>query len=615
MAVEQLNKVIHNLRHILDQRDWSAPPDCDLLRRYVQLRDEAAFETLVRRHGPMVLGVCRRILRNLHDAEDAFQAYFLVLVRKAPGLRAPGTIGNWLYGVAYRTALHARGLALKRRTKEASVAVRTEVPEDPWSELRDILDRELERLPEKYRTVVVLCDLQGKTRKEAARHLGWAEGTVASRLARSRCLLAKRLSQSGLAVTAAAVAMQFGQNAAPACVPQALLGSTIKAASLFGAGQAAEAGSVSAHVAVLAQGVLKTMLLTKLKSMAVVLALTSLLGAGMVGLIHSTQAALPDNAVHEAEQKAKPGTNMEIEKAEAAVDRAKAQVDAQKANLAVAQAALNQAEADRDRALAYLKESEKLDSSVNALEKARRLDRIGPGPDSVELADQETWKKASVGDKYSMLLKKIEVKADLGSYKEFNDFGEWPGTSYAGNKNLPVGYWVYVYPNWYIWGAKDAPLQEDATKASVGGAYTILLKKLEAKEDRESYSEFNDYGAWQGTSYAGHNDLPVGYWVYVYPNWYIWAAKNAKPAAQQDDVKRASVGGKYSRLLKKIEEKADLENYNKFHDYGAWQGTSYAGHNDLPAGYWVYVYPNWYIWGDTKGTPKEEAKNAWGERK
>jgi RNA polymerase sigma factor (sigma-70 family) len=543
MAVKQFNKVIHNLRQILDKQDACGPPDSDLLRRFVQLRDEAAFETLVRRHGPMVLGVCRRVLNNLHDAEDAFQACFLVLVRKAPGLRAPGTIGNWLYGVAYRTALHARGMALKRRVKETSVPLRTDAAEDRWSELRDLLDRELERLPEKYRSVVVLCDLEEKTRKEAARHLGWAEGTVASRLARGRCLLAKRLSRGGLALTGGALAMMLGQKAASACVPQVLLVSTIKAANLFAA------GGVSTHVAMLAQGVLNSMLLTKLKTIAVVLAFTALLGAGIVGLSESTQAALSDPsgqfvpAEGQRSQRTKDGS----------------------------------ASPDKDVTFMPLRPHS-----------------------SAELVDQEVWKKASVDGKYSMLLKRIEVKDDLKSYKAFNDFGEWKGTSYAGHENLPAGYWVYVYPNWYIWGAKDAPIQKDVKKASVGGVYSILLKKIEVKADLESYKEFNDFGEWKGSSYAGHDDLPAGYWVYVYPNWYIWGDKDAKPASLPDDVKRASVGGKYKRLLKKIEVKTDLENYQEFNDYGEWQGTSYAGHDDLPAGYWVYVYPNWYIWGDKK---------------
>src|SRR5438105_4658904 len=120
MAADQLNKVIRHLRTVLRKRDPAEGMDGDLLKRYLQHRDEAAFEVLVRRHGPMVLGVCRRVLRNAHDAEDAFQATFLVLLRKASTLRSPGKIGNWLYGVAYRTSQEARRAILKRRAKEAA---------------------------------------------------------------------------------------------------------------------------------------------------------------------------------------------------------------------------------------------------------------------------------------------------------------------------------------------------------------------------------------------------------------------------------------------------------------------------------------------------------------
>src|SRR5262249_12586006 len=150
---------------VLVRQEVAGMADGDLLRRYLLHRDEAVFEALVRRHGPMVMGVCRRVLHNLHDAEDAFQATFLVLVRRASTLRSPGMVGNWLYGVAYRTALEARKTAAKRRAKEAKVVPRTESPRDAWADLRPVLDQELDRLPDKYRAVIVLCDLEGKTRK------------------------------------------------------------------------------------------------------------------------------------------------------------------------------------------------------------------------------------------------------------------------------------------------------------------------------------------------------------------------------------------------------------------------------------------------------------------
>jgi RNA polymerase sigma factor (sigma-70 family) len=270
MAEAELHKVIKHLRNVLVMQDAARMTDGDLLQRYLQRRDEAAFEALVRKHGPMVLAVCRRVLRNLHDAEDAFQATFLVLVRKASSLRSPSRVGNWLYGVAFRTAQEAKRAALKRRTKEAKAMPRTGASEDSCSDLREALDQELERLPEKYRAVVVLCDLEGASGKEAARHLALPEGTVASRLARGRAMLGKRLARQGL-MSGGALAGILAQDAASACVPTSLLVSTVKAATLFAAGQGATAGLISVEVAALTEGVLTAMLLSKVKIASVVL--------------------------------------------------------------------------------------------------------------------------------------------------------------------------------------------------------------------------------------------------------------------------------------------------------------------------------------------------------
>jgi RNA polymerase sigma factor (sigma-70 family) len=262
-----------------------------LLKRYVGQGDQAAFEALVRRHGPMVMGVCRRVLDNTHDAEDAFQATFLVLVSKASTIRSPDTLGNWLYGVAYRTARHARQAAIKRRVKEAAMPVRTETSEDDWTELLPVLDQEMECLPEKYRAVIVVCQLQGKTRREAARLLRCAEGTVASRLARGLALLSKRLTRHGLSITVGALAAALSEKAASANVPPLMISSTVKAASLFTAGQAVVTGAISVKVVVLTEGVLKTMLLNKLKVAVMVLFVGAAFGVGTSGLTHRTRAA------------------------------------------------------------------------------------------------------------------------------------------------------------------------------------------------------------------------------------------------------------------------------------------------------------------------------------
>jgi RNA polymerase sigma factor (sigma-70 family) len=297
MAAADLNKAVEHLCSVLGKPDAAGVTDGELLTRYVRQRDEAAFEALVRRHGPMVLGVCRRVLLDPHDAEDAFQATFLVLVRKAASIRSPGTVGNWLYGVAYRTAQYARRAAVKRRTKEAQAVPKAEAAPDGWAELRDVLDQELERLPEKYRAVVVLCDLQGATGQEAALHLGLPPGTVASRLARGRARLAKQLSRHGLAIAGAALAGTLPRNAS-AAVPTSLVSATLKAAGLFAGGRAVPGGALSARVVALTEGVLKTMLLTKLKVALMVLLIVCVVGAGVVAAaLHGpTPAAEPATA-------------------------------------------------------------------------------------------------------------------------------------------------------------------------------------------------------------------------------------------------------------------------------------------------------------------------------
>ncbi len=240
MATSQMNGVMQRLRRVL--RDGAGLTDGQLLADYISRHDESAFAALVRRHGPMVWGVCRRVLPNHHDAEDAFQATFLVLVRKAASIASRELLANWLYGVAHQTALKARATAAKRKERERHV---TEMPEtavtqqDQWRDLRFVLDEELSRLPDKYRGVIIVCDLQGKTRKEAALQLGCPEGTVAGRLARARTMLAKRLSRRGVALSGGALAAVLSQQAVSAGVPNSVVESTIKAATMLAAGKAA----------------------------------------------------------------------------------------------------------------------------------------------------------------------------------------------------------------------------------------------------------------------------------------------------------------------------------------------------------------------------------------
>jgi RNA polymerase sigma factor (sigma-70 family) len=235
-------------------------PDADLLGRFLADRDEDSFADLVRRHGPMVLSVCRRVLGRAHDADDAFQATFLLLARRASSVRPRSLLANWLYGVAYRTAREARRAAAVRRVKEQRAAQMRRtvvVPDVPEPDFQDVLDRELAALPEAYRAAVVVCDLEGLSRREAAARLGWTEGAVAGRLARGREALARKLAGYGLAVPAAL-------GAAPPCVAAGLAESTARLGVLVAAGEAA---AVAAPVAALTQGVMKAMLVTKLKGM------------------------------------------------------------------------------------------------------------------------------------------------------------------------------------------------------------------------------------------------------------------------------------------------------------------------------------------------------------
>jgi RNA polymerase sigma factor (sigma-70 family) len=289
--MSQASEVIQYLRRTVLPPDGAGMTDGQLLSRFIEGRDEDAFAALVRRHGPMVWGVCRRLLACHQDAEDAFQATFLVLVRKAASVRPREMVANWLYGVASMTARRANVAAAKARRRERRLAETPEpavLEQDRWRDLQPLLDGELNRLPDKYRAVIVLCDLEGKTRTEAARQLGLPEGTVASRLARARALLAKRLARHGLAVSGGASALVLSQRAAPAGVPASVVSSTVKAASRFAAGQAA---AVPAEVAALTAGVLKTMLLSRLRNAGVALLVVFSLMVGAAAVIPRTPAA------------------------------------------------------------------------------------------------------------------------------------------------------------------------------------------------------------------------------------------------------------------------------------------------------------------------------------
>jgi RNA polymerase sigma factor (sigma-70 family) len=208
---------------------------------------------LVQRHGPLVLSVCRRVLQNAHDAEDAFQATFLVLVRKADSIAKPDSLANWLYGVAFRTAKKARTTASRRRNYERqaiSMCVADPAPEAAWRELRTVLDEELYRLPEKYREPLVLCYLQGKTNEEAARQLGWPVGSMSARLARGRELLRDRLASRNRAVPPALLGALLARVPEVASVSTRLSAVTVRSALALVTEQASGLISPTVHALV-----------------------------------------------------------------------------------------------------------------------------------------------------------------------------------------------------------------------------------------------------------------------------------------------------------------------------------------------------------------------------
>jgi RNA polymerase sigma factor (sigma-70 family) len=290
-----LASVLRSLRGVAAAS--AAVPDAELVQRFAAVGDASAFELLVWRHGPMVLGVCRRVLRQEQDAEDAFQAAFLALARKAGSVGRRGSVGGWLYRVAHRIALDARERAARRRHRERAAGRRAEaagVP-DPAAEaggreLWRVLDDELGRLPERCREAFVLCCLEGRSGPEAARELGCAAKAVESRLARARARLRAGLARRGLLPPAVLTAAALCPATAKAGLPPPLVAAALRTVALAG-GRAATGAAVSAHVLSLTEGVLRTMLVSKLKAVGAVVLAAGVIGAGAGGLGYRTWAA------------------------------------------------------------------------------------------------------------------------------------------------------------------------------------------------------------------------------------------------------------------------------------------------------------------------------------
>jgi RNA polymerase sigma factor (sigma-70 family) len=289
--------VLKQVREAIRPEEVSGVSDSQLVRRWVARRDEAAFELLLWRHGPMVLDVCRRILRDGHGAEDAFQATFLALARKA-GSITEKAIAGWLYRVAYRVALLAKARAAKQPAVAPALESTVEAPVEDhlWRDLRGALDREIARLPERYRVPVILCYFEGKTHEQAGQELGCPAGTIGSRLARARARLQARLTRCGIALTVPALTVLLSEQALASLVPSGLVTTTRHYGCLLLSDPSA-AQVIPSNVHVLLQGAMRMLTMVKIKAAAIVLATLLLCGSGVATLVYRLQAAQPDAGV------------------------------------------------------------------------------------------------------------------------------------------------------------------------------------------------------------------------------------------------------------------------------------------------------------------------------
>jgi RNA polymerase sigma factor (sigma-70 family) len=293
MAGAPLSAVLHHLSGAASPHALGDATDAELLERFVARREEAAFAALLRRHGPMVLAAGRRAGGRAEDAEDVFQATFLILARRAAAIRKRASLGSWLYGVAHRLALRARTRDTRRKAYERKAGSMRTPPPAPTAACRDLVDAlhdALDEIPEKYRTALVLCYLEGQTHEVIARHLGRPLGTVGSWVARGRTLLRTRLARKGFALPAAALGTLLVGQTAPAAVPAALARATLRAVIPFPGGEAA-AGLVSADVAALVERGLQGMFLTKVRVATWTLLTAGLLSVAAGGLLWRQAAA------------------------------------------------------------------------------------------------------------------------------------------------------------------------------------------------------------------------------------------------------------------------------------------------------------------------------------
>jgi RNA polymerase sigma factor (sigma-70 family) len=329
MATAQLGAALRHIRSLAADPTMSEQTDGALLRAFLGRNDQATFEVLLRRHGPMVLRVCRRTLGNVHDAEDALQATFLVLARQAAAIRKRESLASWLHGVAYRMATHARRAAARRRGHEARA--KPTQPGDPalcaaWQELQVLLDEEIQRLPESVRAPFVLCCLENTSCAEAASQLGLKAATVGIRLSRARKLLQERLSRRGVSLTAVLAAIAISAEGVSAAVSLSLVGSTAEVAAQLTAGQALTGGTLSANVLTLVEGVNQAMFLSKCKTALLLLLCTALAGSGLgLAVLRGARAQSLPRAQQAPQEAAREGSKKERRSAADAPAQAAAQ--------------------------------------------------------------------------------------------------------------------------------------------------------------------------------------------------------------------------------------------------------------------------------------------------
>jgi RNA polymerase sigma factor (sigma-70 family) len=302
MTREPLHTLIRHLRRAVASPTGSGPTDAQLLERFVQGRDDAAFELLVWRHGAMVLNVCLRLLHREHDAEDAFQATFLTLVRKAGTIGKRASVGSWLYKVAYRVALRARKAPAPAALPQEPLwdrSAREPATDLAGLELRSVLDEEAQRLPEKYRAAFILFHLEGQSLEAVAAALGCCPRPAGTRLARARAMLRRRLARRGFTLPALIVSASV-----VAALPAALVNRTVQAALLGAVEKAVAAGVISVQAAALTKGALRTMSMTKGAVVTIAVLTVSLLGSGGAFLAYRAQADEPAPAVKVAPSRA-----------------------------------------------------------------------------------------------------------------------------------------------------------------------------------------------------------------------------------------------------------------------------------------------------------------------